>query len=728
MKYVIWILIVLNYVSLQAQKPSKSLKATYITSAIEIDGLLEEAVWQTAETGADFVQYFPTDTENAVYPTSFQILYDETTLYVGIKAQAPDKNYIVSSLRRDFRGDTNDSVNLLIDSFNDGTNAYFFGVTPYGVRREGLISEGGEEFDRTWDVKWHAESSIHEDYYLVEMAIPFSSLKFIEGTGNWRMRVYRWNIQSNEKTTWTQVPRNHDLVSLAYMGELIFEKPLEKSRTPLAIIPYLNTAASKDYDTDNTDTKLTIGGDAKVAIGNAMNLDITLNPDFSNVEVDKIFTNLTRFDLRLPEKRQFFIDNNDLFANFGSDSDNQPFFSRRVGLARNTEGDLIENRILGGARLSGKLTPTWRLGFLNLQTDEDPENEISSYNNMMLSFQKKVFTRSNLGFFMVNKQSFQDKEYLNSEDRYNRVVGIDYDLASADNVWNGNFFVHKSFQPDDGNGNFSGQSKLSFDNRNWRVAADFVYVDEAYRADLGFVPRKDIFKTAQSISRRYYPKDKPISNHSFTAEAENFWRPSLSYKHTDHIYSLGWSANFKNQARLRTEIQNNFIHLIEAFDPTRTADATPLPENSEYSFNQIYGYFNSNPSKLFTYSFETCMGEFYNGESYSFEGEVGLRFQPKANISLGLTYDGIRLPEPYADADLWLATATSEITFSKKLFWSTLIQYSKQRDNLGINSRLQWRFAPLSDLFLVYNDNYYTGPYSAKFRSINLKLTYWLNL
>lgn len=727
MKYIICILIFLNYLSVQAQNTTKSLHAKYIDSTIKIDGLFED-LWLSAETGEDFVQYFPTDSAKAKYPTTFKILYNETTLYIGIKAHAPNKNYVVSSLMRDFRGDTNDNVNILFDTFNDGTNAYFFGVTPYGVQREGLVSEGGEEFDRTWNAKWQAESTMYDDYYIVEMAIPFTSLKFMEESSRWRMRCYRWNIQANEKTTWTQVPQNQDLASLAYMGELIFETPLGKSRTPLALIPYLNTATSKDYVTDNSETKLKVGGDAKVSIGNAMNLDITVNPDFSNVEVDRIFTNLTRFDIKLPEKRQFFIDNNDLFSNFGSDSDDIPFFSRRIGLARNIDGNLIENRILGGVRLSGKLTPTWRLGFLNMQTDEDPENEILSFNNMMLSFQKKVFSRSNVSFFMVNKQTFQDKEFLNPDDRYNRVIGIDYDLASPDNIWRGNFFIHKSFQPDDSQGNISAQSELSFDNRNWRVETDFVYVDEAYRADLGFVPRKDIFRSEQSVSRRFYPKENSISNHHFSASANNYWKPTLSFKHTDHAYSLGWSANFKNQAELDAKLQNNYILLSSDFDPTRTTGAIPLPANTDYSFNQFSVSFQSNPSKLFTYSTDTTIGEYFNGNIFSVSGQIGLRFQPKVNLSLALNYDGIRLPDPYSDADFWLATLRSEITFSKSLFWSTLVQYSNHRDNLGINSRLQWRFAPLSDLFLVYNDNYFTGPYSPKFRSLNLKLTYWLNL
>ena len=710
------------------QESQLNLNATLISEAITLDGKLDETVWESAETGQDFWQYFPSDSIQANYQTSFKVLYSETTLYVGIRAESIDENYVVTSLRRDFDGQTNDNVSLLFDTFSDGQTAFFFGVTPYGVRREGLVTSGGTDFNNTWDIKWQAEAQRYDDHYTVEIAIPFTSLKFIEGATSWRIRCYRWNIQSSEQSTWVQLPINQPLSSLAYMGKLNFERPLGSSRTPFALIPYVNALADKDYTTDKDEYIFKVGGDAKVAVGNGMNLDVTLNPDFSNVEVDDIFTNLSRFEIRLPEKRQFFIDNNDLFANYGSQRDNIPFFSRRIGLARNLDGDLIENQITGGVRLSGKLDPTWRLGFLNIQTDSDPGNEIASFNNMMLAFNKKVFARSNLGFFWVNKQTFSDEDFLDPEDRYNRVVGVDFDLASSDNIWRGNFFLHKSFQPGDNAGNFSGQANAVYDSRDWRVSLDFVYVDEEYRADLGFVPRKDIFKTGHSLRRRFYPKNGKISNHNASLLILNWWRPNLDFKSADYLYQVSWEANFANQSNIEFQLEHNYTFLFNDFDPTRTEGAVPIPGNQGYTFEQVEIEYTSNPTRLFTFGTEMSLGEFFNGNSYSIAAEVGYRFQPWANINFGVAYDGIRLPDPHSDADIWLVTSRAEVTFSKSLFWNTLIQYSNQRNNLGINSRLQWRFAPLSDLFLVYNDNYFTETFAPRFRSINLKLTYWLNL
>ena len=162
-----------------------------------------------------------------------------------------------------------------------------------------------------------------------------------------------------------------------------------------------------------------------------MNLDLTLNPDFSQVEVDDQVTNLTRFEVSLPEKRQFFIDNSDLFASFGDERDANPFFSRRIGIAKDTAGDFIENRIIAGLRLSGKLTKDLRVGVLNIQTAKDEENEIPSNNNTMIALQQRVFSRSNIGAFFINRQSFEKNDFVDREDEYNRVVGLDYNLASS---------------------------------------------------------------------------------------------------------------------------------------------------------------------------------------------------------------------------------------------------------------------------------------------------------
>lgn len=346
----------------------------------------------------------------------------------------------------------------------------------------------------------------------------------------------------------------------------------------------------------------------------------------------------------------------------------------------------------------------------------------------MLALQRTLFTRSNLGLFLLNRQSFEDYTFLVPENEYNRVFGIDYNLATADNTWTGKFYLHKSFQPGDFKGNLSTEATLSYNTRKYNVTTDFLYIDNDFRSDLGYIPRTDVFKSRNLVGRSFYPKSGIITRHGFQLLTSLYWQPSLDLKKTDHDLEFSWSAYLRDLSTFELRASNQYIFLTRDFDPTRTQGATPLPGNNGYTFNQATILYQSNMAQLFSYNVESTIGQFYNGQNTNLRGTLSFRYQPWVLFSLVFNYSGIRLPEPYSDADIWLLSPKIDITFSKSLFWSTLVQYSNQRENLGLNSRLQWRFAPLSDLYLVYNDNYFTDNFSPRFRSINLKLTYWLNI
>ncbi len=731
LKYQLLVLAMCTNFSIWAQTEKKSFIVKFTTEKIVADGVLEEKAWETATSAEDYWEYFPLDSIQAKKQSQIKILYDDRNLYVGIKAYSSGKNYATQSLQRDFRGSGSDSFSLVFDTFNDGTNAFLFGINPYGVRREGLIANGGasqDDLSLSWDVKWKGDAKIYDGYFTAELIIPLTSLKFEEGATKWRFNSYRIETQSNERSTWTRIPQNQLIYNLAFMGEILFEKPLGKSRTPLAVIPYINGISARDFDNGEDLDNIKVGADAKVSIGNSLNLDLTINPDFSTVEVDNFITNLTRFEVALPERRQFFIDNNDLFASFGNGFDFSPFFSRRIGIARDSVGNTIENNIIGGVRLSGKLTNDTRIGVLNVQTAEDLENKIPSNNNTMLAVQQRVFARSNIGVFFINKQSFETYDFVEREDEYNRVLGIDYNLASRDNTWNGSFITHKSFQPDDNEGNYATSALIRFNKRKINVFAKGTFIDEDFRSDLGFVRRTDLFKTLLNVERVFWPKKGIVQNHAIRFFSNIRWSPSRNFINTDYDLQSRYEIQFNNQSQARIEYTNTFTFLFDPFDPTRTEGAIPLPANQDYHYNSVQAGYQSDQRKLFSYDIQSTAGHFFNGNRFSMEGSMTMRFQPKASISLQFNYDQIDLPEPYSSANIWLLSPRMDLTFSKSIFWSTLVQYSNQRDNLGINSRLQWRFAPLSDLFIVYNDNYAVNQFEPKFRSINLKLTYWLNI
>jgi len=714
------------------QNTTKSFTVKYITDTkIVPDGVLDEAVWEKAESANEFWEYFPLDSIQARQQSDIKMFYDDKNLYVGIKINSAGRNYAIQSLRRDFRAGGSDNISLMFDTFSDGQNAFLFGTNPYGVRREALISGGGTQrngFNTSWDVKWRGDAKIYDDYYTAEMVIPLSSFKFEEGVQKWRFNSYRFDTQSNETSTWIRIPQNQLVFGTAFMGDMIFEKPLGKSKTPLAMIPYVNGLAQKDFETDEGLNSIKLGGDAKIAIGTGLNLDVTFNPDFSNVEVDDIFTNLTRFEISLPERRQFFIDNSDLFSSFGDSRDGNPFFSRRIGIARDTAGNSIENKIIAGARLSGKLSNNLRVGFLNIQTDEDLENEIASNNNTMIALQQKVFSRSNIGVFFINRQSFKDNDFVEREDEYNRLLGADYNLASRDNTWNGKFYLHKSFQPDDNVGNFSSGARINYNSRNHSFFLRGAYLDTDFTSDLGFVRRTGIVRGLVAYNRIFWPKKGSIQTHSFRFFSVGNWGIENDFQNTDYTFRPAWEATFNDTAEISAGFNNNFTFLFDAFDPTGTDGGIPIPGNQGYHYNTVEASYQADQRKVFTYGLGAEIGRFFNGDRFSIEGGMTLRFQPKIFLSLMFNYDQISLPDPFPSADIWLVSPRIDITFSKSVFWSTLVQYSNQRDNLGVNSRLQWRFAPLSDLFIVYNDNYFVNNFEPKNRSLNLKLTYWLNI
>ena len=376
-----------------------------------------------------------------------------------------------------------------------------------------------------------------------------------------------------------------------------------------------------------------------------------------------------------------------------------------------------------------------RDGVINMLTEEDLDNEIAATNNAILALQHKVFSRSNISFMFINKQATKDYNFIDEDEEFNRVIGIDYNLASIDSKWTGKYFFHKSFTPNENNKDFSMGMRTSYNSKNVTFRVSGVYVGDNYRSDLGFIKRTGILKINPDIGYTFWPENKKLQSHKIEVTPVIIWRPELNYQLSDYFIISRWDGQFNNGDNFNIAMRNQYTYLYDDFDPTRTENSVPLPANSEYHYTNIEveynNYFSSNE---FTYSVEQSFGELYNGSKLSTELRFGYRIQPKFTTSVEINYDRIRLPDPYPSADIILVAPRFEFTFTKNLYWATLLQYSNQRENLSLNTRLQWRFAPLSDLFLVYNDNYYTEDrYNSIFiprvknRSLNLKLTYWLD-
>ena len=399
-------------------------------------------------------------------------------------------------MKRDFDATVSDFIALVFDTFNDATNAFAIGSNHLAIQRDLLIFNGGSpqgrSYDMSWDIKWYSESKIYENFYTTEWKIPLSSFRYSEGETKWRMGSYQRDTKNNAWNLWHKVPEDQEFSNLAFLGDMFFEKPLKKSKSKTSLIPYINAISYKDFQNKSNINNIDYGGDAKFVIKNSLTLDLTLNPDFSQVEVDDQITNLTRFEISFPEKRQFFIENSDLFSSFGDRGDSNPFFSRRIGIAKDLNGNNIQNKIITGLRLSGKINNDFRIGLINMLTEEDVENDIASNNNTVLALQYKVFNRSNISFLFINRESIKEYNFQSEGEIFNRVFGIDYNLASENNKWVGKYYFHKSITPNINRDDISAGFSTNFNSKKINFKVGGLYIGENFNSDLGYVKRKGI--------------------------------------------------------------------------------------------------------------------------------------------------------------------------------------------------------------------------------------------
>lgn len=716
----------------QIVKEQPSIKITRTTETVLIDGILDENIWETAEVATDFVQNFPADTSIAESQTEVMVCYDADNIYIAaICYDELEGDYIIQSLKRDFSYPVSDAFAVFIDPFDDKLNGFSFAVNPLGVQREGLLQNGAERGVTTaWDNKWYSAVTNHNDKWIVEMAIPFKSIRFKENVTSWGINFSRNDLKRNENSSWSPVPRNFNIASLAFTGELIWDEPLQKAGANVSIIPYAITNFNNDYSDESTsEIGWNAGADAKIAITSSLNLDLTINPDFSQVEVDRQVTNLSRFSLFFPERRQFFIENSDLFGEFGF-RQIRPFFSRNIGLKSGTAVP-----ILGGARLSGKVNQNWRIGFMNVQTEGVGNLDLEGQNYTVAVFQRKVWVRSNIAGIFVNRQGFNGNKISFSD--YNRVAGIDFNLASANGEWMGKAFYHQSFTSSVSNSTFAHAVWLMHNSQNVFGMWNHEYVGENYLADIGFVPRNEIFnpdsghtvgqtyfRIEPKIQYKFYPASGPINYHGPALYINNYY--DSDFKTTDHFYMPHYIFNFNNTAQLEFHYHEFFTKLRFDFDITYSG-AIPLPAGNYYYRNGLIKY-NSDKRKKLNGAVTINYGGFYNGTKLTVKSEINYRQQPWGIFSITLEQNNIWLPDSFAATSITVLGPKIELSFTKSMFFTTFIQYNTQIENVNVNARFQWRFKPMSDLYIVYTENYNSYNIGIKNRALVVKLVYWINV
>jgi hypothetical protein len=711
----------------------KDLPITKATEPITVDGELNEPIWNSSIPADNFWQNFPYDTCLSKTKTTAYITYTDHSICIGaICFDSLPGNYIVQSLKRDFSYPASDCFAVTLDPFLDKQNGFSFAVNPYGAQREGLVAGGGGQGPTVnWDNKWFSAVKRKSNCWVVEMEIPFKTLRYKNDIKSWGVNFSRNDLKRNENSSWCKVPRQFNISSLAFVGNLNWDTLPKKAGTNIAIIPYAIGKVNKDFIAKTKPVfEGNIGADAKIALSSSLNLDLTFNPDFSQVEVDRQQTNLTRFSLFFPEQRQFFLENSDLFSNFGF-RQIRPFFSRRIGF---NAGSSVP--IIAGARLSGKPNKNWRIGIMDVQTAKSNLGDVKAFaqNYFVAALQRNVFKRSNVSFLLVNRQQLDTTGV--SITNYNRVIGLDYNLISVSNKWQGKAFFHHSLSNENNNDAYTHASWLSYNTQNINIQWNHEYVNKNYNAETGFTPRinqldyatnkvtkNTYWRLEPSINYYFYPK-KSIINKMGPRWYMDYYANN-EFVNTDMMNQFGWDFNLTNTSALSLDYRTSFTKLVYPTDVTFSNNKY-LPIG-DYRYQDVGLKVRTNQRKILNASAGVIYGSYFTGTKLSYNAEIVFRKQPYGIITASYTHDEIILPHLAKKVYLDLIGPKIEISFTESVFFTTFIQYNSQIQNVNINARFQWRFKPMSDLFIVYSDNYYSDNFGEKNRGVVLKFVYWFS-
>jgi hypothetical protein len=698
--------------------------------AIIIDGRLNEPIWQTAQKANNFHTKWPRAGEAALQKTEVQIATDGKFLYMAATCTHTDGKYIIQNLKRDADYWRSEGLALILDPTNQSQKGYFFGVNQLGAQTEGIFTGDGEDDDVfTWDNKWYSEVHTEGNTWYVEMAIPFAILRFRADGAPWGINFVRNDPTNGFWHTWTNIPLNFNGIDLGYAGKLVFAEGAtpKKAKQNLNISPYVSSGVNQALAPERTTNSVfNYGVDAKVGIGSGLNLDLTFQPDFSQVEVDEQVVNLTRFDIGLPEKRTFFLENADIFASFGIPPI-RPFFSRRIGL----DADGTPQPIQFGARLTGALDTKTQLGVLHMQTKQG-----DAYASQMFSSvaaRRVLFGRTTVGGYVHNRQATKD-----SRD-YTRNAGAELLLNTPDGQWASWAGYHHSLQPKIKNKAAWGNCGGGYFGERFDAFIDYINIGENYRADMGFEARIENYDEALDTTLRIgyqiiysegnlrFPAKRPTSKLNISElgyESATFLNPDGSPNEQSNSvsYTLRWKNTMSFTASANR--QESWVPVAFRFDNKSNQECPPLPAGN-YAFVSGRIEWASDNRKLLSTELAIESGEFYNGTIKRAEASLVYRLQPYGKLTLSAQYNDLDFPAPYCDVQVLNITPRVEVFINRNLNWTVFMQYNDQANQFNLNSRIQWRFRPMSDLFIVYTSNAVATTRVTEARGLVGKVNWW---
>jgi hypothetical protein len=691
--------------------PSPTATAARATGPIVIDGRFDEESWAHSQAITELIQRDPNEGQPATERTEIRILFDNRNLYFAIYCYDSNPRGIVATeLRRDDDLETDDSFEIMIDTFHDHRNGYRFRVNALGTMRDEAVTGEGQARNANWDEQWEASGRITEDGWLVEIAIPFKAMRFATNNGGpveWGINFHRTVMRKNEELFWSGYRRGYTFTRISGSGHLVGLSDMEGFQ--YRVKSYVNGSATQVPGDTSYKGKVGIE-DIKYMLTPDLALDLTVNPDFAQADVDQAQVNLSRFNLFFPEKREFFQEGAGTFSFGGGGFGNDLvlFHSRRIGLSDDRE----EIPILGGLKLTGKQGPV-ELGLLNMQTRRS--GELAGQNFSVARVKANILGRSFVGGMLTRNTGSPlrgDNLAMGLDSYFNfyRYLTMNASVAKTD-----------STGIDEKDWSYRGRVAWASDRFDINLAR--LRIEENFRPEMGFVGRaqegwKGVERTQGGLSYNPRPGGTLIrqfgisSGFDYITNQEGFLDTRSG--------SLGFSTTFQAGDIVSFDFSRNFERLVEPFRVRGGGGTVPV---GDYRFNDFGVNYTGHRGRRISGSVGLSRGGFFDGSLTTFE--LSPSFRPNANLSVIPSFEWNRIDR--GDFTFITRELNTEINYALNQKWLTrsAVVLNSQDRSILTNLRLNYIFRPGDDLFVVYSEARTYGELGGPVnRALIVKITY----
>ena len=674
-----------------------SLRAFATEQAITVDGRLDEVAWTLADsTLGPFIQIQPDPGYPATERTVVRVLYDAGNIYFGVELYDSEPDQLsIPGLEQDYQTHDSDIFGIAIDSYWDKQSAFLFAINPAGAVFDAQSFNDSRYINRAWEGVIHVKTTIHEAGWTAEIAIPVTTLRFSSSAGEmtWGLNFSRRIRRKSEESNWAPMPRQFRLYKMSLAGTLTGFRNLQQGRN-LWVKPYVSAARQDGAGfTSGVSNDFDVGFDVKYGVTSRLTLDLTAFTDFSQVEVDREQVNLTRFSLFFPEKRDFFLENEGVFAfsdislrNYRTGSSNRNFklfHSRRIGLSAARE----PQPIAAGGRLTGRIGG-FDVGLLNVQTRTDGDSPAENFSVVRLK--GDLTGNSDVGVIFVNRQGTSS----GAAGDYNRAFGVDGNFRLLGNMVV-NSYLAATDEPDASGDRTAAMFQVAWRGPLWDISTLVKHVGDGFNPGVGFVDRRGVRQLYATVGAHPEPDIPHILRINPRADVRLYSDLDWTLETLELTGGLG--VTFMDGSILTLDYQDNFERLVE---PTLIAGAE-VPRG-DYSFNTASVSYRSSGERALSGTVGFSQGGYYDGDRTSVSGKVQVRPSHHLALDFGVQHNALNLAGSEFTADLY--SGRFRYAYSTKLFLMGFVQFNETTDELVTYLRLNILHAPLSDIFVVFSE------------------------